>query len=504
MGARRRPAAQISIGWGGSPSRAVDGKTNGHYGHGSCTHTQRQPNPWWRVTLKAQAVIRQVKIWNRTDCCGSRLGRLQVFVGDKPYWNGNKPCSSKLIKIGKSRLLNCPKLPGKFVFVVLRQNQYLTLCEVKVYGTAMEGKKKIGPKSKTRTETKKAKKRAPKPKPNLNSLNLNKKQGWKYLGGAPYVTVSKNLCLVTGQVTQQKRFRAGTETLIGRVPPVCIPQHKQTFHLANGPAASAQVTVDGKGRIMAYKMGKTMSRLSLNGIYYLKSGANSAKAKQSPTYKIVKGYAGFSAARVGPYCIVSGFVTGKGKKLGTLPKKCWPKQKLIFDVASNVPGALVKINVAGVVEVDLSGHVKGQKARKLRLKKAEARMASNERTAKAAAKKKGKKKGKKVGKKTASAKKKKKKSTAKKTTKKKKSTAKTKTKKKKKKSTARSSEETALLQLDTSADIESEKKKTPAKLAKQKKTQGKAVSGVSISLAGIVFSVHDQHFFKGFTHEGQG
>merc|ERR1711959_43023 len=95
---------------------------------------------------------------------------------------------------------------------------------------------------------------------------------------------------------------------------------------------------------------------------------------------------------------------------------------------------------------------------------------------------------------------KKKKSTAKKTTKKKKSTAKTKTKKKK--STARSSEETALLQLDTSADIESEKKKTPAKLAKQKKTQGKAVGGVSISLAGIVFSVHDQHFFKGFTHEG--
>merc|ERR1712100_645077 len=129
---------------------------------------------------------------------------------------------------------------------------------------------------------------------------------------------------------------------------------------------------------------------------------------------IVKGYASFSAARVGPYCIVSGFVTGKGKKLGTLPKKCWPKQKLIFDVASNVPGALVKINVAGVVEVDLSGHVKGQKARKLRLKKAEARMASNERTAKAAAKKKG-------------------------------------------------------------------KKKAPAKLAKQKKTQGKAVGGVSIS-----------------------
>merc|ERR1712138_277532 len=95
-------------------------------------------------------------------------------------------------------------------------------------------------------------------------------------------------------------------------------------------------------------------------------------------------------------------------------------------------------------------------------------------------KKKGKKKGKKVGK----------------------STAKKKKKKKKKKSTARSSEETALLQLDTSADIESEKKKTPAKLAKQKKTQGKAVGGVSISLAGIVFSVHDQHFFKGFTHEG--
>merc|ERR1712139_623599 len=42
---------------------------------------------------------------------------------------------------------------------------------------------------------------------------------------------------------------------------------------------------------------------------------------------------------------------------------------MIFDVASNRPGALVKINEAGVVELDLSGHVKGQKAKSLKLKK---------------------------------------------------------------------------------------------------------------------------------------
>merc|ERR1711907_619386 len=114
---------------------------------------------------------------------------------------------------------------------------------------------------------------------------------------------------------------------------------------------------------MAYSMGKDMSRLSLHGIYYVTKSANMAKAKQSPTYKLVKGYDGFSATRIGPYCVMSGFVTGTGKTLGTLSKACRPKQKMIFDVATNMKGALVKINEAGVVELDLTGHVKGQKAK---------------------------------------------------------------------------------------------------------------------------------------------
>jgi hypothetical protein len=165
-----RPAAQISTGWGGVASRAVDGKTNGHYGAGSCTHTQRQSNPWWRVAMKKRKAVTEVKVWNRTDCCGNRLRKLEVRVGDKPYWNGNRACGRK-VDVGRSKIIRCPRLQGKFVFVVLRQTQYLTLCEVQVFGMKAGGKR--GRKSKgKRSKGGKGKAKKGKPKYSVTG-NLN-------------------------------------------------------------------------------------------------------------------------------------------------------------------------------------------------------------------------------------------------------------------------------------------------------------------------------------------
>jgi hypothetical protein len=57
-----KPATQSSTGWDGLSNRAVDGDTNGNYGAGSCTHTQKQANAWWAVDLQATYAVDKVTL----------------------------------------------------------------------------------------------------------------------------------------------------------------------------------------------------------------------------------------------------------------------------------------------------------------------------------------------------------------------------------------------------------------------------------------------------------
>ena len=67
----------------GLSSQAVDGNTNQKWGGRSCTHTKQMRNPWWKVDLRGKYKVNSVKVWNRSDCCGSRLDPFQVFVGSQ-------------------------------------------------------------------------------------------------------------------------------------------------------------------------------------------------------------------------------------------------------------------------------------------------------------------------------------------------------------------------------------------------------------------------------------
>jgi alpha-L-fucosidase len=82
-----KPATQKSVGNGGVPERAVDGNTDGTWGAGSVTHTAEDgsPEPWWQVDLGADVPIREIAVWNRTDCCGERLSDYYVLVSDQPF-----------------------------------------------------------------------------------------------------------------------------------------------------------------------------------------------------------------------------------------------------------------------------------------------------------------------------------------------------------------------------------------------------------------------------------
>jgi hypothetical protein len=135
--ARGRPTWQSSTGWGGYASRAVDGRTNTHYGHRSCTHTHHQHRAWWRVDLQRYCGIQRVTVWNRGDCCGYRLNPFRVRVGNHghPYHNAVcGPHHGSHCGQGRAKTVQCGYKWGRFVGIELVRNNYLTLCEVRAYG----------------------------------------------------------------------------------------------------------------------------------------------------------------------------------------------------------------------------------------------------------------------------------------------------------------------------------------------------------------------------------
>ena len=81
--ARGRPTLQSSTSYDGLASRAVDGKSDPMYYRGhTCTCTDYEAKPWWRVDLGKEDTVASVKITNRGDCCGKRLRNFDILVGN--------------------------------------------------------------------------------------------------------------------------------------------------------------------------------------------------------------------------------------------------------------------------------------------------------------------------------------------------------------------------------------------------------------------------------------
>ena len=126
-------------------SAAVDGNTDGAYTHGSVTATNADPNAWWQVDLGAPASINSVVVWNRTDCCGTRLSDFWVFVSNTPFLATDTPAtlqnragtfaSHQTTAPNPSTTINVGGAQGQYVRVQLSDTDYLSLAEVQVMGT---------------------------------------------------------------------------------------------------------------------------------------------------------------------------------------------------------------------------------------------------------------------------------------------------------------------------------------------------------------------------------
>lgn len=119
-------------------SNAIDGNRNPHLFEGSCSSTDDQTNPWWRVDLLDSYIITSVTITNRGDAVPERINGAEVHIGNSKLNN----CLGILVGViasipaGRSLTLSWSKgVEGRYVTVLLPgSSKILTLCEVEVYG----------------------------------------------------------------------------------------------------------------------------------------------------------------------------------------------------------------------------------------------------------------------------------------------------------------------------------------------------------------------------------
>jgi hypothetical protein len=107
------------------------------------TATNLDNNAWWQVDIGAQVPVGSVVVWNRTDCCASRLSDYWVFVSNTPFGETGTPgsiqargvtfASHQTVAPGPSTSIPTGA-QGRYVRVQLTGAGYLSMAEVQVFG----------------------------------------------------------------------------------------------------------------------------------------------------------------------------------------------------------------------------------------------------------------------------------------------------------------------------------------------------------------------------------
>uniref|UniRef100_A0A3B1JRD0 Si:ch211-215k15.4 n=1 Tax=Astyanax mexicanus TaxID=7994 RepID=A0A3B1JRD0_ASTMX len=136
----------------GHAYNAIDGNTDSNYDHGSCTATEWQENPWWRLDLLDEYTITSITITNRGNL-PERLDGAEIHIGNSLHLanlnvaiNVLKAGVISTIPAGKSETYTFDSgISGRYINVFIPgKNRLLTLCEVEVYGyPTPNGEKKL-------------------------------------------------------------------------------------------------------------------------------------------------------------------------------------------------------------------------------------------------------------------------------------------------------------------------------------------------------------------------
>jgi hypothetical protein len=108
------------------------------------THTQFEAQPWWQVDLGSVQSLSNIKLWNRPDCCQSRLSNFYVFISDNPFPSASPTQTQGQAGVASYYVAGQAASPsvinlnygqrGRYVRIQLAGSNYLSLVEVQVWG----------------------------------------------------------------------------------------------------------------------------------------------------------------------------------------------------------------------------------------------------------------------------------------------------------------------------------------------------------------------------------
>ncbi|KAM7366451.1 hypothetical protein PAMP_015889 [Pampus punctatissimus] len=120
----------------GGAQNAIDGNRNPRFQSGSCTLTNEESNPWWRVDLQNVYKITAVMITNR-DEHENTLDGAEIWIGTSTEANSIKTFRCAVIPHipgGRTLYSPCSGTEGRYVTVLLPgSKKVLSLCEVEVF-----------------------------------------------------------------------------------------------------------------------------------------------------------------------------------------------------------------------------------------------------------------------------------------------------------------------------------------------------------------------------------
>jgi len=127
-------ATQSSNSYDTIASIATDQNTDGTWANGSVTHTENEPQPWWKIDLEGTFDISEIRIWNRTDSSMSRLSDFDVTVLDE---NEQSVWTNYQSDFPDPSVALFPDTHGRYVMIQLRGTSPLSLAEVEIFGTVL-------------------------------------------------------------------------------------------------------------------------------------------------------------------------------------------------------------------------------------------------------------------------------------------------------------------------------------------------------------------------------
>jgi len=128
-------ATQSSTNHGGVASRAIDDDINGHWSGKSVTHTATESSPWWKLNFPEPVKISQVILYNRSDCCWTRLNRpiVEVWKDGALVKKVDYPGPSWYVPRYGASSYSLDNVEGDEVRVWINRWGILSLAEVQVY-----------------------------------------------------------------------------------------------------------------------------------------------------------------------------------------------------------------------------------------------------------------------------------------------------------------------------------------------------------------------------------